>query len=203
VSAIIKSGLLGPAGLIFLGVLISAVGAFWAAVQQNSFERELRVRSDKIAELSQNALHSVTGGDSFCYIHFMDIAPGVGKIIVVHNGSYPIYDVEARIVDLDKFATAQTSEEEIGALAGENIHVGNLTRGFSRAITAWKETIPGQLRLNVFFVARNGSYTQNYRRVRVEDGCAIAIRVNHNGEYVLEEVSEKYPRNESGEVEWE
>jgi hypothetical protein len=73
---ILKSGLLGPAGLIFLGVLISAVGAFWAAIQQTDFERELRARSDRIAELSQDALHSVTGGDSFCYIQFMDIAQG-------------------------------------------------------------------------------------------------------------------------------
>jgi hypothetical protein len=69
-SGALKELLLGPPGLILLGVIISGIGAFWAAFQQVGVERELRLRSDKIAELSQNALNSVTGGDSFCYIQF-------------------------------------------------------------------------------------------------------------------------------------
>jgi hypothetical protein len=198
----LKSTLLGPAGLTFLGVVISAIGVAWTAIKQSEFEHELRVRSDKIAELSQDALYSVTGGTSFCYIQFQDIMPGAGQVIVVHHGTHPIYDVEARIVDLDRYATARTPEEQIEALSGKTVRVGNLTRGFSRGITPWAETIQGQLRLNVFFVARNGSYMQQYRRVRVDDGWAIAIRVELNGKQVLEEISEKFPRNEAGDIEW-
>jgi hypothetical protein len=120
----------------------------------------------------------------------------------IHNGTYPIYDVEARTVDLDRFAASRNPQEEIEALIGKTVRVGNLTCGFSREIVAWNETIAGQLRLNIFFVARNGSYIQNYRRIRVNDGWAIAIRVALNGKYVFEEISDGYPRNESGEVEW-
>ncbi len=198
--AILKVGFLGPAGLIFIGVIITAIGAYWAAIKQSEFEHELRVRNDKIAELSQNAQNSVTGGDSFCYMRFRDVGPSIGQLFVIHNGKYPIYDVEARIVDLDMYTKEKNHEEKLKALMGINIHVGNLGPGFARDITTWKETIPGQLRLNIFFVARNGSYTQKFRRVRVKDGWATAILVDHNGKYVHEDVSTNYPRNNACKV---
>lgn len=127
-----KDLMLGPPGLILLGVIISSIGAFWAAYQQTGFEHELRVRSDKIADLSQEALHSVTGGNSFCYFQFMDIQPGIGKLIAIHKGKHPIYDVDARIVDLDKTSNATTPEEKMNALIGNNAQIGNLTPGFAR-----------------------------------------------------------------------
>jgi hypothetical protein len=108
VLTILKTGLLGPAGLIFLGVLISAVGAFWAALQQIGFERELMSRSGKIAELNQDALHGVTGSDSFRYIQFVDTSADEAKIQVIHSDTHPIYDVEDRIVDLVKVTISQT-----------------------------------------------------------------------------------------------
>lgn len=202
-TGILKELLLGPPGLILLGVLISGIGAFWFAFQQAGVERELRLRSDKIAELSQNALHSVTGGDSFCYLQFMDLQPENGQLMVVHKGKHPIYGVEARIVDLDGVAKAATQEGKMKELMGQNIHIGNLAPKFARYVVPWKETVPGQLRLNIFFAARNGSYTQLYRRLRVHDGWAIATRVEHNGKDVLEEVSDSFPRNQKGEIDWE
>lgn len=199
----VKGLLLGPPGVILLGVLISGIGAFWAAFQQADVERELRFRSDKIAELSQNALNSVTGGDSFCYFQFMDLQPGSGQLMAVHKGNYPIYDVDARIVDLDKAKTAKTNLERNNELMGKNVHIGNLTPGFARGVVQWTETIPSQLRLNIFFVARNGGYTQLYRRIRVQGSWATAIRVEHNGMNVLEEVSDSYPRDSNGAVNWD
>jgi hypothetical protein len=121
----------------------------------------------------------------------------------MHKGDYPIYGVEARIVDLDRVAKAPTQEGKLKERLGYNIHIGNLTSGWSRGITSWQETVPGQLRLNIFFVARNGRYIQLYRRQRIKDGWAIATRVEHNGKYVLEEVSDSFPRNKNGEIDWE
>lgn len=201
-NVVIKDLLLGPPGLIFFGVLISGIGAFWATFQQAGFERELRVRSDMIAELSQNALYSVTGGDSFCYFQIMDLQPGIGQLVAVHEGNHPIYDVDARVVDLDKRKLAKTEIEKMNELIGNNIHIGNLTPGFARSVGSWIETNQDQLRLNIFFVARNGSYTQEYRRVRVKNGWAIATRVEYNKKYVIEEVSDSYPRDSNGTVNW-
>ncbi len=57
----------GAAVVVLVGALISAGGALWSSGERTKFERELRDKSDQIAQLSQRAAASVTGGDSICY----------------------------------------------------------------------------------------------------------------------------------------
>ena len=220
-AGILKEVLLGPPGLILVGVLISAIGAFyppvvtligasisaigvlWSAFQQVGVKRELRRRNDKITELSQNTLNSVIGGDSFCYLELFGRPTVNSELVAVHSGNHPIYDVEARIVDLDKVAQAAEHEEKMKELMGRNFHIGKLAPGSARNVVLWNETVPGQLRLNIFFAARNGTYTQLYRRLRVHDGWATDNRVEHNGKNVLEKISDNFPRDQKGEIDWE
>ncbi|MFC2138861.1 hypothetical protein ACFLTE_11855 [Bacteroidota bacterium] len=169
-----------------IGIIICS---YFEAVKQSNAEKDI--------------LYSITGGDSFCYIQFQNIKSGNGKLLVIHNGNYPIYDVEARIVDLDKYNQAASQNEKIKELLGLNYQIGNLIPGFARDLVQWKETIPGQLRLNIFFIARNGSYTQCYRRQLVDGEIAFANKVEYNGKIVLEEISKNFPKNEKGEIDWE
>jgi gas vesicle protein len=59
---------LGPASVIFIGVIISALGALWAARQQAKSAEALRNKSDEIAALNREIAQSIIGGDSFCYL---------------------------------------------------------------------------------------------------------------------------------------
>jgi len=49
-----------PAVLMLIGALISAAGAIWAAQQQTISEKELRQKSDEIAELNKQIASSIT-----------------------------------------------------------------------------------------------------------------------------------------------
>ena len=83
-----------PVILVFIGAIIAAVGALWTSLQQAQFERELRAKSDEIAELNRTIVASVTGGNSFCYLAFAlgDGTTNSFPLMLVHEGDYPIYD---------------------------------------------------------------------------------------------------------------
>jgi hypothetical protein len=94
----------GPSGLILLAALLGAIGVFWAETRKNFAERQLREKSDKIAELNEKVAGLVTGGDSFCYFQIgsLDPATNRGILVALSSGQYPLYEVTARIVDLQK-----------------------------------------------------------------------------------------------------
>jgi hypothetical protein len=64
--------------LVLLGAILSAIGAFWASARQEKFnidrlqyERELRSKSEEISELHKRIVAEITGGEGFCYVHFI------------------------------------------------------------------------------------------------------------------------------------
>src|SRR5882762_178828 len=112
-----------------------------------------------------------------------------GMIVVpmfVHVGRYPLYDVEARMVDLDEHArlTAASDPSAINALVGATLRVGNMTPGFSRGpLPALQHPSGQRISYNVFFVARNGAWVQQFRMRWVDNGWAVANKVHGLGRY--------------------
>ena len=219
-------GLVDSKVLIIIGALLSAIGGLYSneqhendAKQLTSFQYTIQEKdeellknsialakkSDELARKSAAIQNSVTGGTSFCYLAFWNDAHSLeqGSLGAIHVGKDTIYGVQARIVDIDRFRLASPEELEHGF--GTTINVGDLTLGHAIPnLIHWKETVPGKLRLNVFFVARNGDYTELYRRVRVGTrDVALAIRVYFNGSIVYEKVSKNYPRDNAGKVVWQ
>lgn len=110
---------LGPSGVAFLGALLTAfgailagVGVFWGAQQKANFEHNLRKKSDEIAaksneiaELNREIANLVTGGDGFCYLAIANLDPSTnqGFLTFVNKCKYPLFDINARIVDLQEF----------------------------------------------------------------------------------------------------
>lgn len=87
-----------PAGIILLGVLLSALGAFWASRQQAQFERDLRKKSDEISVLNKEIANLVTGGDSFTFVYPV-VEENSNDLVfhLIHQGEYPIFDTEILI----------------------------------------------------------------------------------------------------------
>jgi hypothetical protein len=115
------------------------------------------------------------------------------------------HDAQVRVVDLLQVEAAKDPIEKSRALSGTGISIGNMPGGgsWSRPIARWPKVDPDRLKLNLFFVGRNGGYIEHYRRVRVQSGWALAISVEFGGKIVFEEISESYPRRPDGSVEWD
>lgn len=199
----------GPATVTFAFAIVGAAGAFWSVMQGALWERELRKKSDEIAELNRRTAASVTGGDSWCYLALdgqLDDGNS-GTLVLVHQGEYPLYDVSIRIVDLDKFEQIK-GNLSLQALAHSDtiLNPGNLSPNQASMLGAWEIPEKG-LRWNIFFAARNGFFTQRLRLLRVSGHWASATTVIRDAlgkepETLLEKISEDFPRNSEGEVEW-
>ncbi len=122
--------LAAPSLLVFIGAIISALGAFWTALKQTQTKRALRIslaviffgalisatgamwssmrQSQYEYELrskSDEMLATVTGGDSFCYLYLgFPVAVktrDVVSAILLAQGKYPLYDISIRIVNIE------------------------------------------------------------------------------------------------------
>ena len=204
--------IINPPMFILIGAFIAAAGAFWASLEQAQFERVLRTKSDEIAQLNTKIASAVTGGDSFCYL---DLAIGDGTtntpaLMLVHQGEYPVYDVSVRIVDLQKFNVVKKSLTlETMAETQTVLPVGNVSP--RQAPVLGKCTLPNtqQQSFNVFISARNGFVTQLIRLQRIKGFWKSATKVTrkiyeeNKSVVLLEKVDPEFPRDNTGQVQWE
>jgi hypothetical protein len=200
--------MIAPA-LILLGAILSATGAFWvayrqqrAAIDRANFERELRAKSDEIAELNRTIARSVTGGDSYAYVNLVPGADGA----LVHEGRFPLYDVSVRIVDVDKLNAIARSTSPAAAFEQSQVvlKIGNLGAQQAAMIGRWPESDSNAQNLNIFVGARNGFTTQLLRLRRVEGTWRRAMRVRRDADNVIlmEKVDPAYPRDPGGAIDW-
>jgi hypothetical protein len=128
---------LAPAFLVAFGAIIVAAGGFWAASRQSSFNADLREKNKEIARLQQENTGAITGGDSFCWMAFQFVglngepvnANSMPDDLIlvpnfIHKGRYPLYDVSARIIDIDELKKDITR-------ATKTVSIGNMTPGFA------------------------------------------------------------------------
>ena len=134
---------------------------------------------------------------------------------LVHRGDFPLYELTARIVDLEKFSSRKT--RDYGTLAealgdedfvGQILDLGELDPGRSRALGQILPVVGDSGRFNIFFSARNGFFTQVLRLRRVASGWIYATKVTRRDEHgdvvsLFEKVPDSYPRNAGGDVDWE
>ncbi len=211
----------GPAILIFIGVVISGAGAIWASIEQSQSEKQLREKAEEIArksddlvtksneitELNKKISQSITGGNSFAYLQPSYLSGGVfpESLMLIHQGEYPLYDISIRVVDLDEFESELAKPKGSANLmtVGSNLNIGNLspkTASFSGVAIKEKSII----RINVFFTARNGTFSEQIRIAKVGNEYKVALQVSglDSTQPLFEKIDEGYPVSADGGVTW-
>jgi hypothetical protein len=192
----------GPTMVIFVGGIIAAIGAVWAAYDQTKSSKQLQEKSEEIARLNRETANTVTGGDSFCYL--MPIGNAPDRVSVIHSGKYPLYDVSVQLVDLDDPAFSKPTFSSIGA---NTITIGNIPPNSIQVLGSVIKLTGDRKRLNIFFSARNGFYTQQLRMRLVNGEWKSATRVTRNladgkRETLHTQVQPEYPKENDGSVDW-
>lgn len=195
-----------PALLTLLGAIIAAVGVFWASrrtafsqAQLIALNQQLAEKNDEIAKLSERIADSITGGKAFPHIQLMLQEFPCPRVVLVNNGDMSLYDLSVRMVDLDRFDVLlknkmkPTFDEirscdtlfQLGTLAGHKASirpVGLITFPSSAE----------NIRLNIFFSARNGDTVELYRAKKVAGEWKTAVQVRRDDEKIYEQIDSPY-----------
>ncbi len=171
----------------------------------SSIESNVKQTLAELDAKTADLVGHITGGESVCYLIGTARTSGMlTNIVVVHVGKHPLYEVNARIVDLE--ALDQIKDN----LTLENISKTEIHRQFGNLIPGHGSMVQGDISLgtgssrnfNIFYTARNGSFTQLLRFRRVNGGWLYATKVFHEDVTLHEEVQEGFPLNANGAVDW-
>jgi hypothetical protein len=191
-----------PALVAFAGAVLVAVGGFW----QSNFNAEIREKNAEITRLQLEGANAITGGDSFCEmgLRVPDAkSAAIALPVFVHHGKYPLYDVSARIVDLDELE--RRKQQGLPIDPGLTLRPGNMTPSHAVILDIPLQHPSGRdFNYNIFFVARNGTWTQQFRMHRAGDGWAKATNiVGPDGRKELfSDITKDFPRGPAGEIDW-
>lgn len=111
---------------------------------------------DEISKMQQRLEGLQTGGDSFCYLmlyHF-DLQRNIAQnFVVIREGTYPLYDVRLRILNMDSGVEVQK-------------HWGEISAPAEFSMVKWQLGQSEYYR--IFIHARNGQYHQDLQLRRSE-----------------------------------
>jgi hypothetical protein len=151
--------------------------SFQSVLQQNQQQFSTTMNGTK------ENINNITGGDSFCFLDvFYPNDPGP-YWTAFQRGGYPLYEVEARVVDVNKFdkLIAGNSAANISiATSGSNtiLKINNLSPKQAHAGRGpLSLDASGHQKFDVYFMARNGFWTELLRLQRQHDKWYEAKRV--------------------------
>lgn len=174
-------------------------------------EEQLLDESKAITSLSKQSIKNTTGGDSFCYIFIKPTEDGKGWFPnFIHSGKYPLYGVNARIVDLEKFNEIIKKHQQITFqdLDDNSFHIGDMIAGTS--LPMWNILIPWSdaqsHAYNIFFSARNGMWHQEVRLRKINGqwvrATLVKKQIGKKTQIIFSMIDKSFPRNSKGEVDW-
>lgn len=138
---------------------------------------------EKLEKHTRDFIGYTTGADSVAYFTPMFTQPETVELGLINNSSYPVFDVQVRLIDLD-----EPIDPENGKFWTN--HMFHLASLFPSRIVmgAYRFDIRGRerLRLNIFISTRGLESKQQIRIVRVKGEIQIASRTRA-GELVVEQ----------------
>src|SRR3954454_2090908 len=87
-----------------IGGVTAAIGVFLGDSERARSAEKLAAKSDEIAGLNREIINLTTGGDSYVYLSlglgWRELEVEACPVTLKHKGSYTVYDISIRIVDL-------------------------------------------------------------------------------------------------------
>lgn len=181
-------------------------------------QERLLSQGKTIEDLARDQVKTLIGAGSFCYVDFErdSLDRGTPVLFVDHQGKYPLYNVEARIVDIEStkaYFSQRKSKgvpiSEAGPAMGIVVHVGDMAVGSSTVLGVSTDLTSAEERnFNVFFTARNGFWLQQIKIRQIGSRRFVATRVLNAHDpskakrTLYFSVAKEFPRNSKGEIEW-
>jgi hypothetical protein len=191
-----------PALVILAGAIVVAIGGFWAATRPANFNARLNEKNNQIISLQDQQLKAITGGDTYPLILPALYDKATLQMRLRTEGKYPLYGLQATILDQDLFETLVASSKdkrnEIAAIHDKSQHVarvGNLGPNQGETVATYMlDPNIGHRSFLITFIARNGQVTEYLKLYWVKDWWAIAYKVFNETGVLKEQIGENFPK---------
>jgi hypothetical protein len=212
------------------GVIVLAAG-FWAGVDQNRAAEAASRQSAQIldlasrnAEMSQHLQRLSSGGDSFCFYHYGNYGDSLTNSvfrILVHVGTYPLYEVTATTLDASAFQDFVASgkrftfgslhtfeaREQLGTIHPNDIAQNMFSTNFHFQSDFLPVAVPpraNRQEYSLVFAARNGIWIEDVVIAPVNGRLLTAFRVRtpKSDKILYEHIDNGFPLAQNGSVEW-
>jgi hypothetical protein len=136
----------------------------------------------QLSKATQNLYGNLTGGDSYCEIAITPITPSSATGFVYTHGDFPVYEVQARIVDLDNEKLKKEIHTIDDAMAGDVlINVGELSTKTGKLLSPMNfDFTKDRKSFNIFYNARNGFFTQFTRMFKINNVWKTSVKIIDN-----------------------
>lgn len=162
---------------------------------------------ERIESASDKTVAAMTGGMSYCIaeLHNMGVGSPQGLLSFAHRGHYPLYDVQVRLVDLDELQRLVAEDAVIGLTSACQVfNLGTVVGGLDHM--QWVNLRLGDSSprsYNIHFSARNASWSQQLRVVKLADRWVTASRVYPPGQKPVDSSYDDFPRHPDGTLAWD
>jgi len=185
---------------LLLGLVITVNDEIAKREEIASLKGELTAIRDGVHRMTD----AVTGGESLPYVNIVG-----GRVMLINEGSTPLYDISLRMWDPSDYADVKSSTEfwalepQVLKLAIPNM-APNIAQEVAQIQLPAKPVKTFQISIN----ARNGIFTEQLVMRQVDNMWRTAYRVFRGAEQspsarVLERVDRMFPRNAQGEPQWD
>ena len=174
-----------------------ATGQFFRVQKQAHVEKNLTSIESRVENLvtrlemhTQDFMGYTTGSDSVAYFMPMITGPGVLELGLINNSTYPVFDVQAEVIDLDEPIDPQKGKFWTRhRFVLESLYPSKIVMGAYRFDLSNRD----RLNINIFIQTRTQGLTQQLRIIKKPDGISIATKTTA-GEKVIEcRVPEDFP----------
>jgi hypothetical protein len=168
--------------------------------------------SNRITDLTETAIKTVTGGDSFCYLHIMVGEDGLYPT-VLSQGRYPLYDLSLRLWDPEEWKnTPPLLGSTLSKVSTETSRLGTLPSKDYISLGRLPLPAGAEKQYAAEFSARNGSWTQSILLRRSGSSWKVATIVqksfrvgkikelNQPRRVLCYAVEPDFPQREAGEL---
>jgi hypothetical protein len=171
-----------------------------------TMETRFKELLDKVEAKTEEMIGHISGGNSFPWfqITMINNNNNEGVLMAIHEGLHPLYDVSARIVDMQKLNEVKNNIS-LATLeyTDKNINVGNMIPSHANMIQQWKLESEPEKSYNIFITARNGSFLQQLRLKKINGVWLSATKTTRDNKLLHEKIDDNFPKDKDGNVCWD
>lgn len=188
--------------------ILTAVGTMFIIIAGFLSSNESSKQQERIESLNREIEKSIMGGDSYAVAEPVIREKNHFNLLIYNKGKYPLYQLQVRVFDRDKFARLLSDFKGDEIQIKKNIlavheraeriyQMGDLSPDQGTELGPFPLfPLTGEANFAISFLARNGAVSQELRLRRIDNQWVRAYKLERDGNVIEELHHSSYPKSQ-------